>query len=301
MRATLQQIESFYWVARLGGFHAAARHQHLTQPTISARVHELEEILGCKLFERSAYRAEITPLGRDVLTQAEKMLRMADELEKTAKQGNPMRGLLRLGTNESTAMAGLIELLGELKIHFPDLRVELTVDVGTTLSRKLNARELDLTLLTDPVSAPHVVDEAIGRAELAWVASARMPLSKRELTPADIALLPIVTMPPPSSLHGVVAAWFRGANCPFENFSTCNSLSLMVQLVAAGHAVALLPRAIVKDGIEGGILRVIAAKPLIAPRTYYVSYLREEKGLEDGAIVRMAREVLMQTGLLLPL
>jgi DNA-binding transcriptional LysR family regulator len=75
----------------------------------------------------------------------------------------------------------------------------------------------------------------------------------------------------------------------------------MVQLVAAGHAVALLPRAVVQAGIEGGILRVIAAKPLIAPRTYYVSYLGSERGLDDGALVRMAREVLMRTGLLIPL
>ncbi len=301
MRASLQQIESFYWVARLGGFHAAARHQHLTQPTVTARIQELEEILGAKLFERGGYRAEITPLGRDVLAQAEKLLQLADDIEKTAKRRNPMRGLLRLGTNESTAMAGLIDLLSALKTTYPELRVELTIDVGTTLSRKLNARELDITLLTDPVSAPHVIDEAIGRADLQWVSCARQVLPKRELTPADLAGLPIVVTPPPSSLHGVMAEWFRSAHCPFENFSTCNSVWLMAQLVAAGHAIALLPRSIVQPGIDSGILRALAVKPQIAPRTYYVSYLRQEQGLADGAIVRMAQDVLTRSGLLRPL
>jgi DNA-binding transcriptional LysR family regulator len=46
MRISLQQIETFYWVARLGGFHAAARHQHLTQPTISARIQDSKSISG---------------------------------------------------------------------------------------------------------------------------------------------------------------------------------------------------------------------------------------------------------------
>jgi len=46
MRYSFDQLESFYWVAHLGGFRAAARQQHLSQPTVSARIHELERILG---------------------------------------------------------------------------------------------------------------------------------------------------------------------------------------------------------------------------------------------------------------
>lgn len=299
MKASLQQIESFYWVARLGGFHAAARHQHLTQPTVSARIQELEEILGIKLFERGGYRAEITPIGRDFLMQAEKMLRLADDFENIGKRRNTMRGLLRLGTNESTAATGLIELLTRLKANYPELRIELTIDIGTTLSRKLNARELDVTLLTDPISAPHVIDEVLGQTELQWVASPHLPLPKRELAPADIAALPIVVTPPPSSLHSVVTEWFRNDGSELTNFSTCNSVALMTQLVAAGHAVALLPRSMVQVEINSGLIRALPIRPAIKPRPYYISYLRE--GLCDSAIALIAREVLTQSGLLMSL
>lgn len=301
MRASLQQLESFYWIARLGGFHAAARHQHLTQPTISSRIQELEDILGAKLFERGGYRAQITPFGRTILAQAEKMLQLADQIEHAARQAHPLHGLLRLGTNESTATTGLIALLSALKTAFPELKVQLTIDVGATLSRKLIARELDMTLLIDPLPAPHVIDEAIGRCALQWVASPGQGLSKRELTPADLASLPIVVTPPPSSLHSAMAEWFRAGQCAFDDVSTCNSIGTMVQMVAAGYAVALLPQTIVQPGIDSGALRALAVKPKIAPRAYYVSYLRDEQGLADGAIVRIAREVLTRSGLLLPL
>lgn len=299
MKATLQQIETFYWIARLGSFHAAARHLHLAQPTISARIRELEIALGLKLFEREKYRAEMTVAGRDVLQQAEKMLQLADELAKTAGRRNPLRGLLRLGANESAAMVGLIELLSRLKASYPELQVELTIDVGTTLSRKLNARELDIAILSDPISAPHVVDEVIGKVALQWVASPQVQL-KHDLTPHDIAALPVVVVPSPSTLHSVTVEWFRSAHCEFARFGTCNSMSMMLRLVEAGHAIAILPLPVVRHAIEHGTVRALTVKPPLAPRAYYVSYLREQHELADGGVVAMMREVLTQSGLLSP-
>ncbi len=303
MRTSLQQIEAFYWVARLGGFHAAARYLHLTQPTISARIQELEDALGTKLFERARRRAEITATGREVFGQAEKMLRLADEMTKITSRRNPLRGLLRLGANESTAMSGLTELLSRLKGAYPELRIELTVDVGAALSRKLNARELDIAILSDPISAPHVVDEAIGTVELGWVVSPRMALTLpiRELTPEAATALPIVVTPNPSTLNSVVTEWLRVGNHEFENLGTCNSMALIIRLVAAGHAVAVLPLTAVRAEVDSGSLRILPAKPAIHPRTYYISYLRDQQGLMDGVIAGMTREVLTQSGLLNPL
>jgi DNA-binding transcriptional LysR family regulator len=75
----------------------------------------------------------------------------------------------------------------------------------------------------------------------------------------------------------------------------------MTRLVVAGHAIALLPLSAVQTEINLGTVRALPAKPAIGPRTYYLSYLRDQRGVEDGAIVSMAREVLMQSGLLMPL
>jgi DNA-binding transcriptional LysR family regulator len=301
MRASLHQIETFYWVARLGGFHAAARHQHLTQPTISARIQELEDFLGAKLFERGRYRAELTPLGGQLLPRAEKILRLTDDFGSAAHQPNPLRGLLRLGTNESTAMAGLLELLTRLRQNYPAMRVELTIDIGSSLSRKLNAKELDVAILMDPVSEPHVIDEPIGRAELQWVASARRVLPKRPLTPTDLADMPIVLTPPPSALFNVATEWFRSGGCSLENVSSCNSISLIIQLVAAGHAVSVLPRSIVRGEVDRGVLQYLETDPPVMARTYYVSYLREEQGAEQGMLVQTAKDVLTRSHLLVPL
>lgn len=171
MRLSLQQIETFYWAARLGSFHAAARHQHLTQPTISARIQELEAQLGVQLFDRERARSGLTLVGHEALAQAEKLLDLADQFSRLAERSDPMRGLLRLGVNESTAMFGLAEILTQVKATYPQLRIEITVDVGASLSRKMAARELDIAVLNNPSQARHVVEHIIGTSNLHWVAS----------------------------------------------------------------------------------------------------------------------------------
>ena len=236
--------------------------------------------------ERNAARPTLDAYGRDLADLCETL-------------GVDARGLLRLGANESTAMAGLTELLGRLKTAYPMLQVELTIDVGAALSRKLNARELDIAILSDPVSAPHVIDHRIGRVELRWLAAPHLALPKGELAPADIAALPLLVMPPSSTLHKAAMEWLRSANREAKSFSTCNSLSLLSQLAAAGHGVTLLPHSVTRRQIEQGALRALPVKPAIAPLTYFVSHLRDEPGFADGAIVRMAKEALTESGLLM--
>lgn len=297
MRISLPQLEAFYWVARLGGFRAASGHLHLTQPAISVRVMELEQTLGVKLFDRDKYRAPLTLAGRDALADAERMLHLADDFEKIGQRRDPLRGLLRLGANESSAMFGLTQLLTSLKTDHPGRQIALTIDIGAALSRKLNARELDLAILTDPISAPHVIDEPLGKVELVWVASTCRVLDRSRLTPMGMAVLPVVLMPPPSTLHNVAMTWFRGAGVTMENFECCNSMSLIIQMVTANHAISLLPLSIVQAEIDDGRIQVLPAKPAVAPRCYFMSYLRDARGC-DG-IAGMARVALSQSGLLM--
>lgn len=285
----------------MGGFHAAARRLHLTQPTVSARIHELEDMLGAKLFERGAYRTELTALGGRLVPQAEKILRLADDFGHTARASSPFRGLLRLGTNESTATGGLIDLLTQLKGHYPELRVEFTIDIGSALSRKLIGKELDVAILMEPVAAPDIVDVAIGQAPLCWVASARFTPERSLLGPDDLLGLPLVLTPPPSALFGVVAEWFRAAGVSLENYSTCNSISLITQLVAAGHAISVLPHSIVRNDVERGVIQVLPTGPALVPRTYYISYLRDEEGDDVALLVQMTRDVLARVHLFEPL
>ena len=300
MKVTFLQLETFYWIARLGSFHAAARHLRLTQPTISARIRELEASLSIDLFDRVNQRAEITAAGRDILAKTRQILRLTNDLERTLHQREPMRGLLRLGAVESIALMALPQLLSRLTESFPELRIELTVDVGTLLSRKLNARQLDLAIVTDPEPNDLVVARKIGSIELGWIASPRLSLPKRELEPADLASLQIITNPEPSTLHTIIMGWFGRVGLEPEHVSACNSHALMSQLVCAGHAIAVLPVKTLRSEIQSEKLRVLATRPRIAPRPLFICQARDSASPGTDTIVRVAREVLWQSGLVVP-
>jgi DNA-binding transcriptional LysR family regulator len=297
MRLSLQQIETFYWVARLGGFHAAARHQHLTQPTVSARIQELEAQLGVQLFEREHGRSGLTIVGRDALAQAEQILKLADEFGRMSERCDPMRGALRLGSNESTALAGLTGMLTKLKAAYQGLRIEITIDVGATLSRKMIDRELDVAILNDSSGARHVVEHDIGMSNLHWVGSPSL-VGARKISPEALATLPVITVSPPSSNHTLVMDWFRRAGVEPRNVSSCNSLSTMRQLVAAGLGVAVMSPAIMKAEIEAGLIQTLISTPPLRQQKYLIAYQAERKGSGVDMIIQLATEMLTRSGVL---
>src|SRR5438045_2514356 len=93
----LKQFEALYWVARLGGFHAAARHLKTAQPTISARIRELELLLGVELFDRSRRQAVLTAKGQELVGYAEQMLRLASDIQQRVGTPHALSGRVRLG------------------------------------------------------------------------------------------------------------------------------------------------------------------------------------------------------------
>lgn len=292
MRITLRQIEAFYWAAKLGSIHGAADHLNFSQPAVSSRIKELEGALNMELFSRKNQRVHLTPAGRNALAHAGRVLNAAQDFARLGGAVPPLEGLLRLGSDESTAMLALTEVLSQLKLRHPKLTVELSIDVGSVLTEKLRKRELDIALHTNAGTASHVVDELLGWEEFQWVASREMDIPDGEFLPSTAMRLPIVTNSPPSTLNGLVRQWLRSGGLDFDGVNSCNSLQLMLRLVLAGHAIAVLPVPIVREHLASGELRTLPARPHVPPVPYYASYLKEARGPGIEVIVEIARSVL---------
>lgn len=272
MRASLAQLEAFYWITRLGSFHAAARHLHITQPTVSARIAELENLLGARLFERDRQRAALTARGHGMVDPVERMLKLSDDIAQHSGSSKTLRGLLRLGAVESVALLALPRLLTRFIASYPELKVELTLDVGSALSRKLNAGELDVAILTDPLVNETITVEPVGRIVLGWMASSQLKLPRRDIRPRDLRALPVFTMPNPSTIFVAMTHWFDSADVQPEHVSSCNSLALMARLIVEGQGVAVLPTALMKAEIDSGQIRLLTTKPALASGTMALAY-----------------------------
>lgn len=293
MRITLMQIEAFYWTARLGGVHAASRHLHLTQPAISSRIREMESLLSVKLFDRSKQRMTLTADGHIALRHAELALNNSAKLEQfAAKQKQHRR--LRLGADECSAMVGLTAVIAEIKAHFPEVTLEITIDVGAVLNRKLNDHELDLALLTNPATREDVTDIFIGWMTFQWVASPQLGIDADPFLPLHAGTHPIVTHSAPSTLYSVVENWLKDGGAASQAFHSSNSLAFMAKLVSAGHAIGILPVPLIREMLALGVLKTLPCEHPIPAARFCLSYMTEMPDMQIDALVNITRETLLR-------
>lgn len=290
-------LEALIAIAELGSFRAAAERLGVTQPTISMRVKELEQSLNAKLFDRSSYRPQLTADGREILKYAQRMMVLIRDMQASVLDGAGMAGTIRLGAADTFALTCLPTLLARIEDRFPRLKVALDIDYSFNLNRKLHNSELDIAFLTAPVAGSDVLIEDLVPIDLVWVASPRVSVPEQRLSPADLKDVPIITNPEPSNLYTTAIEWFAGAGLEPARLSTCNSLTYMVRLAAAGVGVTLLPAAILRAEVDSGLLRILETEPSIEPHDMAIA-TRVTPGSPDLSFVReMARDVVSRSEL----
>ncbi len=297
MRFSLPQLEAFVWICRLGTFHAAAERLHLTQPTVSLRIRELEQALGARLFERRGNGMRLSAQGSILAQYAERSLALFDEMEVRLRSGDPMQGTLRLGASDTFAMTCLPGVVNALEAAYPQLRIELTVTHSTALGELLTHKKLDLALLTETRLNSSIAIEPIGRTDVAWISGPGRHLKRGPLRPGDLAGVTILTVPPPSPLHDVITEWFGTDGAPIPVFSTCNNLAVISQLVASGVAMSVLPVCLVQRKLASGELIRYRAYPEFAPRMLCAAYPGAVRGTGIDALLNITRQSMTQSGI----
>ena len=293
MKYTLSQIEAFYWVAKLGGFRAASQRLHLSQPTVSHRIGQLEYELCGKLFDRSAYRPVLTGLGAGMLVRAERLLSLADEIESHARNPDPLQGTLRIGAANSFAISHLPQLLTNLEHRHPLIDVDVSVNFSALIEKQLRERELDIAFVTNPLKDRSVVVVPLHTIDLVWAMAPRMITSGlgSTITPRDLAKKPILTNPAPSNLHTSIYEWFLSAGLTPSRISTCNPLHVLVRLAAAGFGATLLPLEFLNHDIARGVLVQFTPEPPIPPHELCAVYRSGGKNEGVKEVVSMAAHI----------
>lgn len=270
---TLKQLEAFAFVVDTGTFRAAAEALGTTQPNISARIAALETALDTTLLIRDSGTVQLTSKGRTLLDKARKVLWAGESLIDEAGRQDLITERLRLGVTELVACTWLRLFLRRLKDTYPNLRVELQVDLSTTIDQRLSEGQLDLALQSEPFKAGSFNSIPLGTEEYCWVARADLAKSiginatidqvfeQTILTHAKHTLAG-------SALHNYAAKRRLNAGQIVHS----SALSACLPMVQEGMGVAMLPKALVKTGVEAGELRELHLDWLPPPLSFYGRY-----------------------------
>lgn len=234
---TFEQLRTFFWVARLGGFRRASERLNLSQPAVSTRVATLENELGVKLLERTPKGIVPTKPGTLLLSYAEQMLFVHEEIIKRVANTSQMDGLFRIGASETVAQAWLPDFLKAFSNEFPRVNIDLTVDISGNLRNSLLQQNVDLAFLMGPVSEFTVENVMLPKFHLYWYKS-------RGSGAVDLNETPVISYAARTRPHRELMAELSRRFGPNVRVYSSASLSASLQMIAAGIAVGPYPRAL---------------------------------------------------------
>ncbi|VBB06142.1 transcription regulator hth lysr [Lucifera butyrica] len=256
----LEDIKVFREVAVHGSMTQAAEALGYAQSSITARIRKLEVNLKVNLFYRNAKGVQLTPSGQIFLEQGLKITRLVEELHHRLSSSEIPGGLLRLGSMETTAAIRLPSLLK--KYHSLYDMVELSLQTGPTeylINQVLNYG-LDLSFVAAPVNHPEITEIEIFREEMVLVAE------KKENTQNVLDMIrnrTILVFRPGCSYRALLERYLLESNIiPLRRFEF-GSLDAIIGGVSAGIGISLLPRSVIEDKLQSGVLTAYELPPHI--------------------------------------
>ena len=196
MLPSLRQLQYLVHLADHGSFSRAAQAAHVTQPTLSAGIAELEKVLGAPVVDRARSGVILTAAGEEAVRRARAILDQAEDLVQAAQgAGQPLSGRFRLGVIPTIAPFLLPKALPVLRKRYPKLRLFLREDLTNRLIAALKAGALDAALIALPYDMTglkwaHVEDdELLAAAPAGHRILKDSRVNPESLSPKDLILL----------------------------------------------------------------------------------------------------------------
>lgn len=247
---TLTELKYIVALAREKHFGRAAEACFVSQPTLSVAIKKLEDELECKLFERSATEVTVTPLGAEIVRQAQVVLEQAAEIREIARRGkDPLAGPLKLGVIYTIGPYLLPDLVRQIILATPQMPLMLQENFTARLLEMLRTGELDCAIMAEPFPdtglaiAPLYDEPFYAAVPLSHPLATQSSVTSQQLKDETLLLLGnghcfrdhVLEVCPEFARYSSHA---QGIQKSFEG----SSIETIKHMVAAGMGVTLVPR-----------------------------------------------------------
>lgn len=269
---------TFAAVASAGAITRAARELHTVQSNVTARVRSLEREIGAPLFVRHARGVELTGAGERLLPYAREVARLLAEARQAVREDGVPRGMLTLGSIETTAALRLPPILAAYAAACPE--VDLRLRTGTTgeMMDEVFARRVEGAFVAGAVAHPELAAEPVVEEELVMVTAPGVDSLDELASRAGVKVLVFrAGCSYRERLDRVLAA--RGITAARLELGTLEGI---LGLVGAGIGVTMLPRAVVEPMRARG---AVAVHPLPPDDARIVThFIRRRDGFLSAAL-----------------
>ncbi len=238
---TLKQLRYFEALARHGHFGRAAEVCAVSQPALSMQIKGLEDALGVTLFERGARQVRLTGFGEAFATRAREILRSVEELDHMARAAREgIAGHLRIGVIPTIAPYLLPSIIGDLGQGNGSVDLHVRETLTQTLIRELAEGDLDTAIVALPVSEPSLTEVALFSEAFVLVRPAEdegKPVPNRDM----LRHMRLLLLEEGHCFRDQALSFCNIQSGAPREMLDGSSLTTLVQMVAAGIGVTLIP------------------------------------------------------------
>lgn len=257
-KITLRQLRYFEALAQHRHFGVASNACSITQPALSMQIRDFELALGVSLFEKGTHPVQLTPLGRIIAAKSKAIMLDVAELEELvrASDNQPLINL-RLGVIPTVAPYIFSRIAKDLTMHFTGLNLKMREAITSKLITAVIDGELDAAILALPASEPRLRELELFRENFLLVrpkADAKKPVPRPEM----LKEMRLLLLEEGHCFRDQALTFCKMGSSNTQDVMDGNSLTTLVQMVAAGFGVTLIPEMAAE--FEGRIPNISIAK-----------------------------------------
>jgi LysR family hydrogen peroxide-inducible transcriptional activator len=231
-----------------GGFHRAAEACSVSQPALSIQIKKLEEELGIQLLERGPREFLFTPAGEEVLERARGIMRHVAEIDQLSKiWSDPYSGELSLGAFPTLAPYYFPRILDHFVESYPNLHINLVEDKTAVLLERMKAGTLDAAFMAEPEDDEALEHSTIFTEEfLLGVAPGHSLAKRKSIDPVRLESERMLLLEEGHCLRGQALEYCTTAGIGEVLNFRASSMETLLQMVAMGRAVSLIPECVAR-------------------------------------------------------
>ena len=280
----LDHLKVFYVAATKKNFSETAKIMHLSQPTVSLQIQQLESTLNVKLFERTTKSIKLTDFGKVLFDYAEKILHLVDQAKKELYLlSESIHGELNVGASLTTGEYILPYLLGSFAKAYPKINLLMKTYNSHQIIQQLENEEIHIGFIEAPIEHEHLYQYPFLTDELVVISSVSDPppllKNKKFITANELFSLPIILREPGSGTRQVMEDRLR------ENQLDPTKLNVVLELgstesikatVESGLGISVISESSIQKELKLGTLKKVNIRGINLQRYFYLVYLENK-------------------------
>lgn len=273
---TIRHLRTFVIVFQNGSITKAADILHVSQPSVTLAIQELENYYHLRLFDRIGRRLSVTEQGRWLYDYAVHIVSMFDEMEKEVQTWNN-KGTLRIGSSITIGNFVLPQLVSDFRKKYKEMELKVSICNTKTIEKSLMNNELDLALVEGKsectqIHLEHLMDDPL------CVISARESefVQEKKIKMADLGKYPMILRERGSAVREMIEESLGYYQIHHKVIWESISTQAIIRAVAKDLGISILPYLLVRDELIQGTVKQLEVEGLHLSRSFSIAYHKKK-------------------------